>query len=52
MSQMTYTWVPSDAHDAVKAYAAINRIKVPDAYARIIIEGLKAFSFNTDMINK
>lgn len=45
MNEMTYTWVPSDAHDAVKAFAALNRMKIPDAYEKIIKEGLKAFDF-------
>jgi hypothetical protein len=46
MNQMTYTWVPSDTHDAVKAFAALNRMKIPDAYERIIMEGLKTFNFD------
>lgn len=45
MSEMTYTPIPTESHNAVKAFAAINRIKVPDAYKRIIKEGLKAFNF-------
>lgn len=46
MNQMTYTWIPSNTHDAVKAFAALNRMKIPDAYERIIIEGLKALNLD------
>ncbi len=49
---MTYTWIPSDTHDAVKAYAALNRMKIPDAYVQIIIEGLKTFNFDVSGIKK
>jgi hypothetical protein len=43
---MTYTWIPSNTHDAVKAFAALNRMKIPDAYERIIKEGLKNFNYS------
>ena len=51
-NEMTYTWIPSDTHDAVKAYAALNRMKIPDAYEQIIIEGLKTFNFDVSGIKK
>ena len=43
--KMTYTWIPSNTHDAVKAFAALNRMKIPDAYELIIKEGLKIFNY-------
>jgi hypothetical protein len=51
-NEMTYTWIPSETHDAVKAFAALNRIKIPEAYEQIIIEGLKTFNFDVSGIKK
>ncbi len=44
--ELTYTPMISDTHDAVKAYATFNRMRIPEAYAKIIAEGLSALGFN------
>jgi len=51
-NKMTYTWIPSYTHDAVKIYAVLNRMKIPDAYEHIIIEGLKGLNFDVSRIKK
>ncbi len=44
--ELTYTAMISDIHDAVKAYAIFNRIRIPEAYEKIIAEGLKSLGFD------
>jgi hypothetical protein len=51
-NETTCTFIPSGAHDAVKAFAAMKRIKIPAAYEQIIMEGLKTFNFDVSGIKK
>ncbi len=44
--ELTYTPMMSDIHDAVKAYAIFNRIRITEAYEKIVSEGLKSMGFD------
>lgn len=50
MPKNTYTYIPSDVHDAVKAFAALSRMRVPEAYEKIVAEGLSALGFDFEAL--
>ena len=40
-----YTYIPEATHKKVKGFAGLKGMDIPDAYALLVTEGLKALDF-------